>query len=661
MSYLSNQYRLTQIKYRKKIPSGIDGFLYRMYGRYKSRSFLSRELIKQAEIVQLSSLQWQDLSEEDLQKKLVNYKALVRRKASHDDETLFEALGILHEASFRALGMRPYPVQTAGALALLKGYVAEMATGEGKTLTASLAAIIHGWSSRPCHIVTANDYLAERDAAKLEQLYNYCGLSVGYVISTMKPLERKNGYAADITYSTAKEVTADFLRDRIALGKYQNFERRLIKDVFQGHLANDDIVMRGLHTAIIDEADSLLIDEAATPLIISQQQENEDLNTACYSTSEVAKNLVVDRDYTINIEYKDVQINSTVDFDSLFKDVKIPKQFSGSGFRHELLRQALVAREFFHCNKQYVIQDEKIVIVDEFTGRIMPQRSWSDGLHQMVEAKEGVPITPPNETLARISFQRFFRFYQNLSGMTGTASEAKGELWQVYDLPVVAIPRNRPCQRNTYPTRIFKTSEEKWNAIIDEIALINQSGRPVLVGTLSVEASETLAAMLHKRGLRCEVINAIRHNEEANIISRAGVYGAITVATNMAGRGTDIILDQKSLEQGGLHVIATEFHETARIDRQLYGRSGRQGDKGSDRTFASMDDQLLQHHINPLTNKIITTLFILKNPVVEKIAQKLIRLAQGKAQKKAASSRNSIQKMDLWLDDSLSFTQKEVH
>lgn len=635
--------------------------LYRFAGRLKSRSEITKKLMQDAAIIQSRVSEYRDKPNRELKNRLQQFRGEFHRKRHPDDELLFSALAVVHEVSFRMLGMRPYTVQTAGALALLKGFVAEMATGEGKTLTASLAAIIRGWSKLPCHIVTANDYLAQRDAEKLQPLYSYCGVTVGHVISTMEPVQRKSGYAADVTYSTAKEVTADFLRDRIAMGALQNFERRLIRNVVAGEpLHSDGIVMRGLHAAIIDEADSLLIDEAVTPLIISQQRDNEEFNAACKATFEASKKLVAGTDYTLDYRHKDLQLSEKVDVKKICSGICMPLRYSGMGFQRELIRQALVAREFYHLDKQYVIQEDKVVIVDEFTGRIMPQRSWSDGLHQMIEVKEGVPITPPNETLARISFQRFFRYYHYLAGMTGTAREEMGELWQVYDMPVITIPRNRPCQRISFNTKIFLSQKEKWDAIIDEIKTVNKTGRPVLVGTRSVVISEQLAENLNKIGLICNVINAVRHKEEAGIISRAGAYKAITVATNMAGRGTDILLNQRSVKSGGLHVIATEFHESGRIDRQLYGRSGRQGDPGSDRTFAAMDDELVVRYGNRFMRKCAHALLASANPIGQRFAMMVFRNAQKMAQKKAAQSRSAVQKMDLWLDDSLSFTREDV-
>ena len=567
------------------------------------------------------------------------------------------------EASFRTIGLRPYTVQTAGALALYHGYVAEMATGEGKTLTAALTAVVRGWSGRPCHIITANDYLAARDAEKLAPLYSYCGVTVGAVTSAMQPDERKNGYARDITYSTAKEVTADFLRDRLALGVLQKFEHRQIRELFGGaDTQRSGVVTRGIHTAIVDEADSLLIDEAVTPLIIARSQPNEPFVQACLAASALAARLKRGTHYTADYQYKEIDLLPDVDLKELAlaaASVSAGRQFTGEGFQRDLVRQALTAKEFFHRDKNYVVQEDKVVIVDDFTGRTMAQRSWSAGLHQLVEAKEGLPVTAPTETLARLSFQRYFRFYRNLSGMTGTARESAPELWHIYGLPVAPIPPNRPSRRTLLPRKFFMDRLSKFRSIVEEISAMHQIGRPVLLGTRSVLTSEELAALLHESGLSCRIINAVRHREEAAIIAQAGARGAITVATNMAGRGTDILIDRDVENLGGLHVIAAECNESGRIDRQLFGRCGRQGDRGSARSFVGMDDELLCRFLHSGVLKTVAGLQKSDNPLAHRLADWAVGRAQETAQRRAYSGRRSVQKMDTWLQDSLTFTQSE--
>ncbi|HEX3019025.1 MAG TPA: helicase-related protein [Chitinispirillaceae bacterium] len=373
----------------------------------------------------------------------------------------------------------------------------------------------------------------------------------------------------------------------------------------------------------------------------------------------MAARLKADIHYTIDYQYKEIEILDTVDFHTETAAAGIPKQFSGESFLYELLRQALIAKEFFHRDKQYVIQDEKIVIVDEFTGRTMAQRSWSEGLHQMVEAKEKLPVTPPNETLARLSFQRYFRFYHNLCGMTGTAKEAASELWHIYGLPVIQIPPNKPSQRSILSRKFFPDQDSKHAAIIEEIIAMHELGRPVLVGTRSVKRSEEIASRLTEKGYNCKVINAVRHQQEAAVVAEAGKKGAITVATNMAGRGTDIILDKECENAGGLHVIASECNDSARIDRQLYGRCARQGDKGSARSYVSLDDELLRRYLNPAMLRMLKNLLGANNTIAINLGNLAVKQAQDTAQKRAYSMRKSIQKMDTWLKDSLSFSKNE--
>lgn len=658
MNTLTDDYRLTAIKNSSDILTGLNASVYKFIGKYQSRSQITRRFLQDAQQIHAEMPSWNEMTDSALRTALFDMSVVFRRRAKDHEAQMQKALCAIMEASSRTLGFRPYLVQTAGALALYKGFVIEMATGEGKTLTAALTAVMRGWSGYPCHIITANDYLASRDAEKLLPLYTFCGVTAGSVTSSMKPPERKEGYAKSITYSTAKEVTADFLRDRLALGTLQQFERRQIK-VLLGENASDNssIVTRGIHSAIIDEADSLLIDEAVTPLIIARGLKNEAFEKACRAASAIATKLDPPTHYTINIQFKEIELSDTVDIKSMLSGMDIPRQFSGEAFQKELIRQALTAKEFYHLDKQYVIQEEKIVIVDEFTGRTMAQRSWSEGLHQMVEAKENLPLTPPNETLARLSFQRYFRLYRNLCGMTGTAREASPELWHVYGLPVIPIPPNKPSQRTVLPVKFFLTQDLKLASIVEEVAAMHTLGRPVLIGTRSVRRSEELASRLKENGLTCRVINAVQHQQEAAIVADAGKHGAITVATNMAGRGTDIILDRESERNGGLHVIVAECNESARIDRQLYGRCARQGDYGSARSYVSMDDELLSRFLHHSVVLTVTELLRTNHASARWIAEKTVRRAQNNAQRRAYSSRRSVQKMDVWIKDSLSFAQ----
>jgi preprotein translocase subunit SecA len=420
-------------------------------------------------------------------------------------------------------------------------------------------------------------------------------------------------------------------------------------------MAQDGLVLRGLHTAIVDEADSILIDEAVTPLIISTTHKNEALREASRIAAELAGVLETEIDYRPNLRYKEIEITGLGRAKIAAATANLERVWNGLARRHELVRDALVAREFFHRDKQYIIEGDKVVIVDEFTGRPMPQRTWRQGMHQAIEAKEGVPITDPSETIARLSFQRFFRCFHRLAGMTGTAREASGEFWQTYRLPVVTIPLNRPCIRQHWDDRAFAKEDDKWEAIVEEIVRVHATGRPLLVGTRSVAASERLASMLNQRGLEFRLLNAVRLYEEAATIALAGERGHITIATNMAGRGTDIKLGVGVAGLGGLHVIATERHESGRVDRQLFGRSARQGDPGSAQAFVSAEDELLRRHLPSPLRDSLHRILRQQLPGSAAIGRLAFSLAQNKAQSLAAKQRRSVLRTDTWLDEALSF------
>jgi preprotein translocase subunit SecA len=531
-----------------------------------------------------------------------------------------------------------------------------MATGEGKTLTAGLAAVLAGWTRRPCHIVTVNDYLVQRDAEWLEPLFRFCGVPVGFVTGSMPAAERVKNYACDVTYVTSKELLADFLRDRLHLGKMQNPTRRLIRRMLQPQLETQDgMVLRGLHTAIVDEADSVLIDEAVTPLIISASHKNESLREAARLAHEIVQALEPGTDYLSNLRYKEIEMTKPGLRKLLEHAAHLPGLWRGQDRRLELVIQALVAREFFHRDKQYIVEGDKVVIVDEFTGRPMPQRTWREGMHQAIEAKEHLPVSDPSEIIARLSFQRFFRCFYKLSGMTGTAREATGELWQVYALPVISIPPNKPCVRKQKPDRFFLTEHEKWQAILAETEQIHAAGQPLLIGTRSVQASEHFGQMLADRGLDAKILNATRLKEEAEIVSLAGERGRITIATNMAGRGTDIKLGHGVAASGGLHVIASERHESGRVDRQLFGRSARQGDPGSAQAFLSFEDELIRRYLVRPVRETLDQSWERRLPGRDRLARAAFKLAQAKAQALASKQRKATLRSDLWLDEALSF------
>jgi len=661
MSFLTEDYLRTMIRQPTDLLTGLDAAVHSFVGSYKFNPGMIGEFLARAQEVDGLAPEWKDLSDHVLRRKLLEFKDAFRRREKNYEALLPSALAAIRETAKRRVGLSPFTVQLAGALAMYRGYAVEMATGEGKTLTAALTCVLNGWSGFPCHVITVNDYLAGRDARWMGPLYDFCGVTVGCVTGDMEPAARREGYNHGVTYTTNKEIVADFLRDRLWLGNFQQAERRQIAHLL-GRSTNIErgLVMRGIHTAIVDEADSILIDEAVTPLIISRAFPNEVFTDACMVSNQIASNLKAHVDYSIDQRYKEIEINPRLK-EVLAERIKSSQaQFRGVGGHMELIQQALTAREFFHKDDQYVIQDEKVVIVDEFTGRQMPQRTWRAGLHQFIEAKEGLPMSTPTETLARLSFQRFYRLFHKLSGMTGTAREAIQELWDIYQLPVVTVPENRPCQRKILPTRASPDQASKWQAIVEEIVRLNEQGRPVLVGTRSVEASEHLAALMEKTAVWYKVLNAVRHKEEAGIVALAGERGAVTIATNMAGRGTDISLGKGVAALGGLHVIASECHEAQRIDRQLFGRCARQGDPGSARLFISMEDEIVRRFAPKVVCSTLKAQLEAGFFAARLSAAATARLAQSAAQRLAYRRRRGVLRMDTWLEDSLSFARRDV-
>jgi len=570
------------------------------------------------------------------------------------------AFAVIREVARRQLGEKPFGVQVAGAMAIEAGHVVEMATGEGKTLTATMPATVAGWRGRGCHVITVNDYLAKRDAEWMSKVYGFCGLRVGYVQAGMPPPERRQAYLADITYATNKEVTADYLRDRLALGRLRGLSSALLTKIVDGAGSGTDrLVQRGLSFAIVDEADSVLIDEAVTPLIISGDAPNPEQVQAFEQAAELAGQLDRGRHYKVNERYREVDL--TAEGKRRLEDLTEPLGglWHGTRRREELTVQALTAKEFYMQGKQYVALEGKVVIVDEFTGRLMPDREWRDGLHQAVSAKEELEVEPPKDTHARVSFQRFFRLYRKLSGMTGTAIEGWREFWQIYHRHVTTIPTNRPCIRTRLPDEVFATAEAKWNAIVAEIEAKHAVGVPLLVGTRSVRASEHLSRMLTARDLDHNVLNAVHEEMEAQIVAEAGQFGKITVATNMAGRGTDIKLGTGVVEVGGLQVIATERHEAGRVDRQLFGRAGRQGDPGSSRAFVSLEDELVTRHAPRLGASLRRRYGSTDRPISSRLTRRVFDAAQRRAERLALRQRKGVLRTDDWLDEYLGFAGSE--
>jgi len=546
-----------------------------------------------------------------------------------------EAFATVREASVRTLKMRHFDAQLVGGIVLHQGKIAEMKTGEGKTLVATLPAYLNALSGKGVHIVTVNDYLATRDTEWMGQIYNFLGLSVGTVVHGMNDKQRKEAYNADITFGTNNEFGFDYLRDNMKFD-------------------SNSLVQRELNYAIVDEVDSILVDEARTPLIISGPAEmSTDLY---YQVNTIIPRIKKEIHYTIDEKVRSVVLTEegVVHVEKLLQvdNIYDPKNI-------ELLHhvnQALKAHTLFKRDVDYIVKSGEVIIVDEFTGRIMPGRRYSEGLHQALEAKEKVKIENENQTLATITFQNYFRMFDKLAGMTGTADTEAAEFKKIYDLDVVVIPTNQPMIRTDYPDAIYKTKKEKYNAALEEIIQCNQKGQPVLVGTISIDVSESFSKKLKRRGIKHHVLNAKNHEREAEIIAQAGQKGSVTISTSMAGRGTDIVLGEGVIERGGLHIIGTERHESRRIDNQLRGRSGRQGDPGSSRFFLALEDDLLRIFGGDKMTGIMEKLGMEEG---EPIEHNLISRAIENAQSKVEGQNFDIRKQLLEYDDVMN-QQREV-
>jgi preprotein translocase subunit SecA len=614
-----------------------------------------RRYLKRAQAVLAMADAYSKLSDQQLYEQAMSLRALFRLFRETPD-TVHQAFAVIRETAARRLGLRPFREQVAAGLAMFDGALAEMATGEGKTLAAVLPAIVLGWRGQGCHLITVNDYLARRDAHWMAPIYEACGVSAAHVEGEMGPAARRAAYGCDVTYATSREVAADFLRDRLSNRGRRDLAASLLRGMVQDREAEPGTIGQ-LAYAIVDEADSVLIDEAVTPLIISGEAPNAEQTAAFTQAASLSDEFTSGVHYKVNRAQREIRLTETGRRHAAQLCEQLGGLWRGARRREEMLTQALTAREFFIRDKHYVIQDGQVVIVDEFTGRLMPDRTWRDGLHQAVEAKEGLTINDAKTTLARMSFQRFFRHYRQLCGMTGTAWEARHEFWQTYRLPVVRIPTHQPCIRQHHRDRIFTSSQARFNAVIEATQQAHAQGRPVLIGTRTVEDSERLSQMLEARNLAHQVLNAVRHEEEAAIIAQAGGQGCITVATNMAGRGTDIKLEAGVAARGGLHVIATQRHETGRIDRQLFGRAGRQGEPGSAICYVSLDDELVNRHgfLSRLALKCVSWAMTGNGETRGWMKRWLFSHAQAAAERRAQRQRRAVVQQDEWLDETLGF------
>ena len=568
-----------------------------------------------------------------------------------------QAFAVVREMSARTLGMRHFESQVLGGWVLFNGKLAEMQTGEGKTLTATLPASTAALAGVPVHVITSNDYLATRDAQLMRPLYEALGLTVGVVSEEMDFDSRRAAYACDITYCTNKQVTFDYLRDRVARGAATSKLHLDLERIYDNPAKRSKLMLRGLCFAIVDEADSVLVDEARTPLILSQTVEDDDSTHASYREAlDLAKQLSADKDFRILARERNAPLTECGGARLAKLAAPLGPLWAATRRREELVGQALKAQYLFILDQDYLVRDGKVQIVDGNTGRIMADRSWERGLHQMVEEKEGCELSGHKETLARMSYQRFFRRYLKLSGMTGTGQEVERELGEVYGLSMVRIPPHRPSRRVAWPNRVYAKIEDKNAALAASTREQRARGRAVLIGTRSVLMSEQFGQILTESGLEPQILNARQDEHEAQIIACAGEAGCITVATNMAGRGTDISLGSGVEDSGGLHVIVAERNEAARVDRQLIGRCARQGDPGSYQMFASLEDEIPLLYYAPALRRLIALLARRADGQLPTwLGKALLDIAQGSLERRHARARRQLEREDERLSDVLAF------
>jgi preprotein translocase subunit SecA len=600
------------------------GLVKKIFGDVNERDV--KRLMKTVDAINKLEPDFVKLSDEALQGKTAEFRERLEKGETLDD-ILPEAFATVREASKRVLNMRHFDVQLIGGMALHEGRIAEMKTGEGKTLVGTLPVYLNALLSKGVHVVTVNDYLAQRDSEQMGQIYNFLGMTVGVNLNGMEHVDKQDAYACDITYGTNNEFGFDYLRDNMVLYKEQ-------------------MVQRPLYFCIIDEVDSILIDEARTPLIISgQAQKSTELY---YAADRFVKRLVAEEDYTVDIKVKAVSLTEkgvakaekAFGIDNLYDHTNVT-------LNHHVV-QALKANAIMRRDVDYVVDEDEVKIVDEFTGRLMAGRRYSDGLHQAIEAKEELEVQNESMTLATITFQNYFRMYQKLAGMTGTAKTEEEEFKKIYGLEVLQVPTNKPNQRKDMPDVVYKSEEGKFRAVVEGIVERHKKNQPVLVGTISIENSELLSDLLKRKGVKHKVLNAKFHAEEAEIISRAGEPGSVTIATNMAGRGTDILLGEGVSEVGGLHIIGTERHESRRIDNQLRGRAGRQGDPGSTQFYLSLGDELMRRFgADNVLNMMERLGFEEDQPIESKMITKAIESAQ----KRVEGNNFDLRKVVLQYDD----------
>jgi preprotein translocase subunit SecA len=663
MSQILTQYHALYESMRSRrarpvVSQGLDKVASRagvaMKNRRTGPSFLERQAGRAAGLAP----QMRSMSEAALNEHIATVRE-VFVKGRQDDDAVVRALAAVREVASRATGEEPFKVQLMGALAMYYGRIVEMLTGEGKTLTGSIAAPLIAWQHRRLHVFTVNDYLAGRDAASRAPIYRRCLLDVGAITQEMEPPERAVVYARQIVYGTPKQIVADWLRDQIKLGRASTpWDARHFVSLGGPHAGLGPLVP-GLRAAMVDEADAVLIDEGVVPLIIARSRHEDDMARVYRQAAAIAGKLDDGPDYEVEHVHRRATLKPRGEHRCLQMFQEVLEHggdpiWKATRRGEELVRQALVARHCYLHGQQYQIVDGKVVIVDEYTGRFLPDRSWEHGLHQAVEAKEGLEVTADRETLARMSFQRFYRSYPFLCGMTGTAADATGEMEGVYTRPVTVIPTNKPVIREQWGMRVFRGARDKWSAIAASIEEVHKLGRPILVGTRSIASSELLSRLLTQRALPHQVLNANFDKDEADLIGQAGHGGpdrpaSITVATNMAGRGTDIKLDDPARDAGGLHVILTEMHGAKRIDRQFIGRSGRQGDPGSAQVFVSLEDDLVLKH-TPIMTRLLRERASHAELRSVTVAASIFRLAQKRSESRDRINRAGVLRQDDWID-----------
>jgi len=579
------------------------------------------------------------------------------RRFGFTAEPSARCFALVREAAARVLGKRHFDTQLIAGWWLLRGTLVEMATGEGKTFAATLPACTAALAGMPVHVITVNDYLAERDALSMAPLYRFFGLHCASVVHGLSPSQRRAAYAADVTYASNKELAFDYLRDRAALGDRASPLHLAAESLRDDHPRDAKIVLRGLCFAIVDEADSVFIDEARTPLVLSGAPGGDTARESFEAALSAARMLEAGRDFELDLGRRRVLLTDggRDALDRLEADGAASGAFGSGRERDENVQRALAALWLYALDEHYVVIDGKVQIVDASTGRVMPDRAWERGLHQMIEVKEGLVPTGQRETLARITYQRLFRRYLRLAGMTGTATEVAAEIGRTYGLRVMRVPLHKPSQRRMGPVRCWRTQAEKWQAVAETAALVAAARRPVLIGTRTVKASERISALLHARGLAHVVLNARQDREEAGVIGSAGEAARITVATNMAGRGTDIRLGDGVAQRGGLHVILTEYNESRRIDRQLFGRSARQGDPGSGEAMVAFDDEIFVAHAAGLAGWLARHTGAGGAPSRLAVAW-LRRLAQGRAERHNRHAREDTLEHERRLAQVLAFS-----